>query len=188
MEAELIVVGGKATKGSVFLTLPAVIGRSQHAGLTIRHRTISRRHAELFEKAGAVMIRDLGSLNGTIIDGRPIKEAPLPPDAEFTIGPLTFRVKYERNGAPSESPAPVPIKEPEKAPEKKKPNTPVATTAPMAKPTLAPTPEPTSEIPDFEAIDEPPVTKASPKPNAAREPNAQAASADPFDDLLNGLK
>jgi predicted component of type VI protein secretion system len=185
MEAELIVVGGKASKGSVFLTLPAVIGRSQQVGLAIRHRTVSRRHAELFEKAGVVMIRDLGSLNGTIIDGHPIKEAPLPSGTEFTVGPLTFRVKYERNGAPSESPAPK--KEPEKALEKKNSSVPVAAIASPAKPIVAPTPEPTTEIPDFEAIDEPPVTKATPKPGAAKEPKAPSPSADPFDDLLNGL-
>ena len=44
------------------------------------------------------MVRDLSSLNGTMIGGRRIESAPLLPDAEFTIGPLMFRVRYEYDG------------------------------------------------------------------------------------------
>ncbi len=98
MEAKLIVVGGKASKGAVALKLPSVIGRGREAGLTIAHPMISRRHCELFESDGLLMVRDLGSLNGTLIDGRRVKEAPLPPDGEFTVGPLTFRAQYEYAG------------------------------------------------------------------------------------------
>ena len=98
MEAKLIVVGGKASKGAVALKLPSVIGRGREAGLTIAHPMISRRHCEIFESDGLLMVRDLGSLNGTVIDGRRIKEAPLPPDGEFTVGPLTFRAQYEYAG------------------------------------------------------------------------------------------
>ena len=111
MDAKLIVVGGKASKGSVSLKLPTVIGRSQEATLTVAHPMVSRRHAELFETDGLLMIRDLGSLNGTRIDGQRIKEAPLPPDAEFTVGPLTFQAKYEYKGDLSKLPAIVPAEE-----------------------------------------------------------------------------
>ena len=44
------------------------------------------------------MIRDLGSLNGTYVGGQRVREAPLPPNKEFTVGPLTFRVRYEYSG------------------------------------------------------------------------------------------
>ena len=111
MDAKLIVVGGKASKGSISLKLPTIIGRSQKASLTVAHPMVSRRHAELFEADGLLMIRDLGSLNGTRIDGRRIKEAPLPPDADFMIGPLTFRAKYEYKGDLSKLPATVPAEE-----------------------------------------------------------------------------
>lgn len=105
MNAKLIVVGGKATKGSIALKLPTVIGRGRDAGLKIGHPMISRRHAELFESEGLLMVRDLGSLNGTTIDGRRVKESPLPPEAEFTVGPLTFRAQYEYEGDLSALPA-----------------------------------------------------------------------------------
>ena len=95
MRATLIVVGGKATKGRVSLDLPIVIGRSRSADLTVAHPMISRRHCEIYDSSGLLMVRDLDSLNGTLVAGRKISEAALRPDDEFTVGPLTFRVDYE---------------------------------------------------------------------------------------------
>jgi len=95
MRATLIVVGGKATKRQVSLDLPIVIGRSRSADLTVAHPMISRRHCEIYDSNGLLMVRDLDSLNGTLVAGRKISEAALQPDDEFTVGPLTFRVDYE---------------------------------------------------------------------------------------------
>ncbi len=98
MEAKLIVIGGKANKGEIALKIPAIIGRSREAGLTIAHPMVSRQHCEIFEAEGLLRLRDLGSLNGTYIGQRQIIEAPLRPNDEFTVGPLTFRVFYEYAG------------------------------------------------------------------------------------------
>jgi hypothetical protein len=92
MEAKLIVIRGKANKNEVALKLPSVIGRSREADLTIGHPMVSRRHCEVFETDGTLMIRDLGSLNGTLINGEKVSEAAVPANAEVTVGPLTFRV------------------------------------------------------------------------------------------------
>jgi predicted component of type VI protein secretion system len=107
MDATLLVVGGKTSKKQVALKLPTVIGRSRSAGLTIAHPMISRKHCELFANDGALMVRDLDSLNGTLVGGRRVKKAALPPDAEFTVGPITFRVQYEYSGDPAKLPPPV---------------------------------------------------------------------------------
>ncbi|HUY93163.1 MAG TPA: FHA domain-containing protein [Pirellulales bacterium] len=98
MEAKLIVVGGKANKAEVQLTLPAVIGRGRDADLTVAHATVSRRHCMLYERDGALMVRDNGSLNGTVIEGERIQEAVLRPGATLTVGPLTFRAEYDHQG------------------------------------------------------------------------------------------
>ena len=98
MEAKLIVVGGKANKRQISLKLPMVIGRSREAGLTVDHPMVSRRHCELSESNGLVLIRDLGSLNGTFVGAKQINEAPLRPADEFTVGPVTFRVEYKYAG------------------------------------------------------------------------------------------
>ena len=107
IQVRLIVVGGKASKADVALKLPSVIGRSREAGLTIAHPMVSRRHCEVFEAEGLMMIRDLGSLNGTLVAGKRIKESPLPPDSEFTVGPLTFRTQYQCERDLSKLPPPV---------------------------------------------------------------------------------
>lgn len=44
------------------------------------------------------MLTDLGSLNGTFCRNRRIQHAPLLPDDQFSIGPLTFKIEYEYGG------------------------------------------------------------------------------------------
>ena len=144
------------------MKLPTVIGRSRQATLTVAHPMVSRRHAELFERDGLLMIRDLGSLNGTRIEGQRIKEAPLPPDAEFTIGPLTFQAKYDYKGDLSKLPAVVPAEESSGDAE---------------------TTQAWGESPDFELLDDEPPAKA-PQP---KEKPVKESTGDPFEDLLNDL-
>jgi predicted component of type VI protein secretion system len=98
MNARLLVVLGNAIKREVTLHLPTVLGRSREADITVPHPLISRRHCEISEHNGLLMVRDLTSLNGTMIGGRRIESAALLPDAEFTIGPVMFRVLYEYDG------------------------------------------------------------------------------------------
>jgi len=107
MEVKLTVVGGKASKSVIPLKLPTIIGRSREAELTIAHPMISRQHCQIFEKDGLLWIRDMGSLNGTVVQGQRVKESPLPPDREFTVGPLTFRPQYEYKGDLAAVPPPV---------------------------------------------------------------------------------
>lgn len=98
MKAYLVVVSGKTNKSKVALKLPTVIGRGREANLTIAHPLISRRHCELSERNGLLMLRDMGSLNGTVMQGHRISEAPVAPGCEFTVGPITFRAEYEYAG------------------------------------------------------------------------------------------
>jgi hypothetical protein len=98
MEAKLIVVGGKTNRGEIPLKLPTTIGRSRQATLTVAHPMISRQHCEIYERDGLLMLRDLGSLNGVLLGDKRVTEAPLPPGAEFTVGPLTLRVEYQYSG------------------------------------------------------------------------------------------
>jgi predicted component of type VI protein secretion system len=107
MDAKLQIVSGNTTKDVVSLKLPTTIGRGKDASLTIAHPMISRQHCRLYESQGVLMLQDLDSTNGTFLDGRRIREVPLPPDTEFTIGPLTFRVQYEYAGDLDNLPSPV---------------------------------------------------------------------------------
>jgi len=108
MRPKLVLIAGKADKAEIRLKLPTIVGRTHDAGLMIAHKTVSRRHCELFERHGMLFVRDTGSRNGTLVDNAAIKEAMVKPGHTLTIGPLTFRAEYEPADAfmDSESPAP----------------------------------------------------------------------------------
>lgn len=71
-----------------------IIGRGTDAGIVIADAGSSRRHAEVLWDGERAMLRDLGSTNGTRIDGQKVSEAALSPGSRFTIGrtDLVFRV------------------------------------------------------------------------------------------------
>jgi pSer/pThr/pTyr-binding forkhead associated (FHA) protein len=102
MDAKLVVVGGEAKAAEIRLKLPTVIGRGREASLMVPHPLVSRRHCEIYEQAGQLVVRDLGSLNGTYVNNlKVVGEAILPPGQLLTIGAVTFRALYE-TGAPGE--------------------------------------------------------------------------------------
>jgi pSer/pThr/pTyr-binding forkhead associated (FHA) protein len=72
-----------------------VIGRAIDAAIQIDSGGVSRLHARILVSGQEARIEDLGSKNGTFVDGRPV-DAPriLNDGAEVRIGPvaLTFRV------------------------------------------------------------------------------------------------
>ena len=51
---------------------PKIIGRLDTADIFINDNVISRRHAKIWEKEGTVFLEDLGSHNGTMVDGQAI--------------------------------------------------------------------------------------------------------------------
>lgn len=63
-----------------------IIGRGSDADITIADAGTSRKHVEILWDGERAMVRDLGSTNGTQLDGRKISEAPLPTDSVITIG------------------------------------------------------------------------------------------------------
>ena len=66
----------KPAEGPAFDTLlesdSLVIGRSSSAGLTLVDRSLSRQHSRLFRSGDQVLIEDLGSRNGTLLNGVPV--------------------------------------------------------------------------------------------------------------------
>ncbi len=53
---------------------PFRIGRAETADLRVESVEVSREHAEIFERNGFWLVRDLGSTNGTQVNGKPITE------------------------------------------------------------------------------------------------------------------
>src|SRR3954454_6395632 len=78
----LLVTGGR----------PFTVGRMASCDLPIQDPTVSRRHAEL-ELAGAgVRGRDVGSTNGTYLDGTRIIDALATPGSRIAFGKVDFEV------------------------------------------------------------------------------------------------
>ena len=71
-----------------------VIGRGSEADVTLDDSGASRRHAEVQWDGSRARVRDLGSTNGTQVNGAPVSEAVLEPDSVITIGRsrIVFRV------------------------------------------------------------------------------------------------
>ena len=79
--------------GSVFpLHGSATIGREASNPIPLdRDTTSSRRHAQITDQGGVFMLQDLGSANGTFVNGARITECPLSPGDEIAIGGTRFR-------------------------------------------------------------------------------------------------
>ncbi len=69
---------------------PIVIGSSPNAELRVADRTVSAIHCEVGLSSDGVMIRDLGSTNGTFIGGTRIIEGRGGPNMPITIGQSTM--------------------------------------------------------------------------------------------------
>jgi predicted component of type VI protein secretion system len=108
LSAKLVVVGGEVKSAEIKLRLPSTIGRGRGATIMLPHPLVSRQHCELFETNGRLMVRDLGSLNGTFVNNERISEAALPPGELLTVGAVTFRAVYSVRdaSAPPEGPGP----------------------------------------------------------------------------------
>ncbi|MFO7610495.1 MAG: FHA domain-containing protein [Candidatus Krumholzibacteriia bacterium] len=65
---------------------PLVVGRAAEAGLVCPDPALSRRHATLTYADGAWWVEDLGSANGTTVDGEPVTRAVLAPGAVVGFG------------------------------------------------------------------------------------------------------
>jgi len=101
MQVVLRIANGKSNVRQVRLKSNTTIGRSPDCQLKVASNQISRRHCEIIIRDFLVAIKDLGSANGTFVNGRQIPaemEVPLTPGTRVALGPLQFTVEYEIPG------------------------------------------------------------------------------------------
>jgi hypothetical protein len=70
---------------------PWTIGRSQENDIVISDPNVSRRHARLSRADNGFVVEDLGSTNGTLLDGAPIDRERIESGDELTFGQSTAR-------------------------------------------------------------------------------------------------
>ncbi|MDZ4179442.1 MAG: FHA domain-containing protein [Coriobacteriia bacterium] len=91
-----VVQGPRELKGlKVPVSGPVVIGRSPGADIVIADDFISSQHARVVPSGDSIVLEDLGSTNGTIVNGhRVTSPVSLSPGDEIDLG--TVRLKVER--------------------------------------------------------------------------------------------
>ncbi|MGW6706640.1 FHA domain-containing protein [Streptomyces sp. NPDC054956] len=69
------------------------IGRDPGNGLRLSHETVSRAHAELRQRDGVWVVTDLGSTNGTTVNGRRVTGSAVVRDGDqIGFGRMSFRL------------------------------------------------------------------------------------------------
>ncbi len=72
---------------------PLTVGRQEGLGLTLPSASVSKSHAQIFEHAGDLWVRDLGSTNGTYVNGKPVETAvPLAENDILQFAKIVLRV------------------------------------------------------------------------------------------------
>lgn len=75
-------------------TLPTQIGRGIFTDICIESGSISRRHCEFSENENdELVVSDMNSKNGVMIDGKRVTESVVPPGAEIRIGLVSIQVE-----------------------------------------------------------------------------------------------
>jgi hypothetical protein len=81
---------------------PWTVGRSQENDIVVPDPNVSRRHARLSRADNGFIVEDLGSTNGTLLDGAPIDRERIESGDELTFGQITARFvrRIDSSGEP----------------------------------------------------------------------------------------
>src|SRR6185436_9233316 len=112
LQAELKILGGKHQGKSIPLsTKKFLVGREQDCHLRPNSDLVSRHHCVFSIDDYAVRLRDLGSTNGTRVNGKPLHgEVILKAGDQIGIGKLELElVIRQRSGSAAPEPVPVPL-------------------------------------------------------------------------------
>lgn len=127
MDIQLLVRVENKPEKKVTVSKDVIIGRSKTCQFRVLSNDVSREHCKLLVSDEVVAIRDLGSSNGTLVNGKTIPtgiDVLLHPGSNIEVGPLKFVVQFEAKH--KIAPPPQPAAE--------KPAAPAATSTKPAKP------------------------------------------------------
>lgn len=89
--ARLDVVSGPNQGQSYSISDGALLGRSPSAGVLLSGSSVSREHAQITRRGDTYQLEDLGSTNGTRVNGRRVSEVALAPGDQIEISPYVLR-------------------------------------------------------------------------------------------------
>jgi pSer/pThr/pTyr-binding forkhead associated (FHA) protein len=69
-----------------------VVGRKEDCDVRLEHKSVSKMHCVLVKTDGLLLLRDLGSTNGTRVNGTRVRRAALLPNDQLSIAHYKFRI------------------------------------------------------------------------------------------------
>jgi predicted component of type VI protein secretion system len=100
MASVTVIFGGQEQKAYQLNKPRMVVGREPACEIHIDNLGISRQHCAFSLRGEAFVVQDLGSSNGTFVNGRKITEHFLNNDDEVLIGKYTLKFKNDAQAAP----------------------------------------------------------------------------------------
>ena len=79
-----------------------VVGRKEDCDIQLDHKSVSKLHCVLVRTEGLLLLRDLGSTNGTRVNGQRIRRAALLANDLLNIASLRFKVHFMQEEEPAE--------------------------------------------------------------------------------------
>jgi pSer/pThr/pTyr-binding forkhead associated (FHA) protein len=80
-----------------------LVGRKEDCDVRVDHKSISKLHCVLVKTEGLLLLRDLGSTNGTRVNGQRVRRAALLPNDQIQLASLRYTVQVV-----TEEPSPAP--------------------------------------------------------------------------------
>jgi predicted component of type VI protein secretion system len=69
-----------------------IVGRKEDCDLRLEHKSVSKLHCVIVKTDGLLLLRDLGSTNGTRVNGTRVRRAALLPNDLLSIAHFKFRI------------------------------------------------------------------------------------------------
>lgn len=77
-----------------------LVGRNEECELRLDHKSVSKLHCILVKTDGLILVRDLGSTNGTRVNGQRVRRAALLPNDNFAVANFKYRVAFGAENEP----------------------------------------------------------------------------------------
>lgn len=71
-----------------------LVGRKEDCDLRLDHKSVSKMHCVIVKTDGLLLLRDLGSTNGTRVNGQRVRRAALLPNDQVGFASFKFKVAF----------------------------------------------------------------------------------------------